>query len=73
MSSLVLPKHLECVIIESHKEGYCILVNSSTGWVGGLWADLENKTYKITVMLHPDTVSIGYFKEFLKEHGWEEE
>lgn len=70
---LALPKHFECVIAETHKEGYWLLGNLTTGWLGELRTDLENKTYKITIICDSDTVSLGYFREFLKEDGWEEE
>lgn len=73
MSSMILPKHFECVIVESHTEGYSLITNSKTGWVGELCIDLENKKYKITIIFDKDTVSLGYFKDFLKENGWKEE
>lgn len=72
MSSLILPKHSECVIVEAPKEGHCLLVNHKTGWVGGLCADLENRTYTTTIIFDNDKFSLGYFKEFLGENGWKE-
>ena len=75
MSSMLLPKHFECVIKEGPKEGCCLLVNNKTGWVGGLCADLKNRTYKITIIFNhdQDKVSLYYFKEFLTDNGWKEE
>lgn len=73
MSSIILSKHFDCVIVEAPKEGYYLLANNKTGWVGGLCADLENRTYKITIIFDNDNVSLGYFKEFLRDNGWTEE
>ena len=73
MSSIILHKHFECVITEAPKEGYFLLANTKTGWLGSLLVDTEHRTYKITILFDKDTVSLGYFREAMKEHGWEEE
>lgn len=71
--SIILPKHFECVIKEAPKEGYFLLVNNKTGWVGGLYVDFDKRTYRTVIIFDNDKVSLGYFREFLKENGWEEE
>lgn len=73
MSSIILNKHFECVITEAPKEGYYLLANNNTGWLGGLCVDFENRTYTTTIIFDNDKVSLGYFKEFLGENGWKEE
>lgn len=73
MSSMLLPKHFECAIADSPKEGCYLLINNKTGWVGGLCADLDNRKYNITIIFDMDKVSLGYFKEFLKDNDWKED
>lgn len=74
MSSIILTKHTECVIVEAPREGYYLLANNKTAWFGGLCVDFKNRTYKITTVFDhaQDKVSLGYFKEFLRDNGWKE-
>lgn len=73
MSSIILPKHTECVINEAPKEGCYLMSNNDTGWCAGLCVDFEKKVYNIIVIFDNDTLSLGYFREFLNEEGWIEE
>lgn len=73
MSSIILPKHIDCVITEAPKDGYYLMANTDTGWTGGLCVDFESKKFKITIIFDNDKVSLGYFIEFLKENGWDPE
>lgn len=73
MSSIILPKHSACVIVDSPKEGCYLMINNSTAWVAGLCVNFESKTFKITVIFDNDKISLGYFREFLKDNEWIEE
>lgn len=74
MTTILLHKHSECVITGDYdKYGYYFLTNTKTGWVGELYVNPEHRTYNIIVLFDKDTSSIGYFREAMKEHGWEEE
>lgn len=73
MTTILLRKHQECVIVGNDNEGYFLLANTKTGWLGSLLVDTEHRTYKITILFDKDTVSLGYFREAMKEHGWGEE
>lgn len=74
MTTILLREHQECVIVGDYdKHGYYFLGNTKTGWAGALYVNPEHRTYKITILFDKDTVSLGYFREAMKEHGWGEE
>lgn len=72
MDCTVLPKNRECIISETTEKGYFLLLRANTHWMGELYADFEKRIYKVTSVRERDDVTLGYFREFLKDNGWKE-